>query len=77
MYFRNVPSKKKKNIVKKQLKVTTDDKAVQTIPEKKEEIDVEDLTCTSTFKIILFCSFFFMYFFENQKHNINFLLKYF
>lgn len=42
----------------KQKKVTTNDKAVQTVSEEKITIEAEDLTCTSTFKIIFF---FFLY----------------
>jgi len=44
---------KRKNVTKKQIRVTSSDKAVQTIGEEKGEIQIEDLTCTSTFKIIL------------------------
>lgn len=70
MYFRNVPTKIKKNVSKKQKKVTTSNKAVQTVLEEKIVIEAEDLT--SKFKIIFH---FFSYIFKNQ--NINLLLKYF
>lgn len=53
IYFRSVPTKKKKDVSKNQVKVITNNKAVQTVKEEKREIDAEDLTCTGTFKIIL------------------------
>ena len=56
IYFRNVPTKKKKDASKNQVKVTTNNKAVQTVKEEKGEIDAEDLICTGTFKIIYFIS---------------------
>ncbi|XP_018045721.1 PREDICTED: geminin [Atta colombica] len=43
---KNVPTKKKKDAFKNQVKVTTNNKAVQTVKEEKGEIDAEDLTCT-------------------------------
>ncbi|KYN27391.1 PREDICTED: geminin isoform X2 [Trachymyrmex cornetzi] len=43
---KNIPTKKKKNASKNQVKVTTNNKAVQTVKEEKGEIDAEDLTCT-------------------------------
>ncbi|XP_077267094.1 geminin DNA replication inhibitor isoform X2 [Temnothorax americanus] len=46
---KNVPTKTKKDVSKKQNKVTTNDKAVQTVSEEKIhkiEIEAEDLTCT-------------------------------
>lgn len=49
MYFRNIPPKMKKDASKKQKKVTTSDKAVQTVLQEKIEIEAEDLTCTSIF----------------------------
>ncbi|XP_011868050.1 PREDICTED: uncharacterized protein LOC105562111, partial [Vollenhovia emeryi] len=42
---KNIPTKMKK-VSKKQKKVTINDKAVQTAPEEKAEIEPEDLTCT-------------------------------
>ncbi|XP_012533296.1 geminin isoform X2 [Monomorium pharaonis] len=42
---KNVPVKIKKDVPKKQKNVTTNDKAVQTVPEKID-IEAEDLTCT-------------------------------
>lgn len=59
------------------MKVTTNDKAVQTVLDEKREIETEDLTCTGMFKII-YC---FLYkrnsIFLKTKLYINFLLKYF
>lgn len=57
MYFRNIPTKLKKEVSKKQKKVTITDKAVQTIPEQKIEIEAEDLTCTGMFKLIFYFSY--------------------
>lgn len=59
MYFRNIPTKIKKDASKKQKKVTTSDKAVQTTLQEKIEIEAEDLTCTGIFKIILYFSYVF------------------
>ncbi|XP_011701850.1 PREDICTED: geminin-like isoform X2 [Wasmannia auropunctata] len=45
---KNVSTKKKKEKdVKKQINVTINNKAVQTVSEEKREIEVEDLTCTN------------------------------
>ncbi|XP_018317904.1 geminin [Mycetomoellerius zeteki] len=43
---KSVPTKKKKDVSKNQVKVITNNKAVQTVKEEKREIDAEDLTCT-------------------------------
>ncbi|XP_018403917.1 PREDICTED: geminin isoform X2 [Cyphomyrmex costatus] len=43
---KNVPIKMKKDTSKNQTKVTTSNRAVQTIKEENREINAEDLTCT-------------------------------